>query len=60
MIAPDGELITLAGVHQRAVLVASVPAGAEARTLMLAWGDWFGPAALAAGALLLAVGRWKT
>jgi apolipoprotein N-acyltransferase len=59
LIAPDGELIALAGVHQRSALAGEVPAGARQGTLMLAWGDWFGPAALAAGALLLAVTRWR-
>jgi apolipoprotein N-acyltransferase len=59
VISATGELLALADVHERAALVASVPAGPQARTLMLLWGDWFGPAALAAGLLLLAAIRWK-
>ena len=58
MISATGELLTQAGVHERAALVARVPAGSGSRTLMLAWGDWFGRAALAAGLVLLGAGRW--
>ena len=58
VISPTGELLTQAGVHERAALVARVPAGAGSRTLMLAWGDWFGRVALAAGLVLLGAGRW--
>ena len=58
VISPSGELLAQAGVHERAALVASVPAGSHSGTLMLAWGDWFGPAALALGLLLLGARRW--
>ncbi len=58
MISATGELITQAGVHERATLVASVPAGSASGTLMLAWGNWFGRAALVAGLVLLGAGRW--
>ncbi len=58
VISPTGELLAVAGVHERAALVASVPAGSRSGTLMLAWGDWFGPVALAAGFVLLGVGWW--
>jgi apolipoprotein N-acyltransferase len=53
IISPTGELTAVAGVHERAVLAGSVRPEREAWTLMLAWGDWFGPAALAAGVVLL-------
>ncbi len=53
IISPTGELTAMAGVHARAALVASVRPEREATTLMLAWGDWFGPTALALGVLLL-------
>ena len=58
MISATGELLTQAGVHERAVLVARVPAGSESGTLMLAWGDWFGRVALAVGLVLFGAGRW--
>jgi apolipoprotein N-acyltransferase len=58
VISADGELLTQAGVHERAALVMGVPRGSGAGTLMLAWGDWFGRAALAAGLVLLGVDRW--
>jgi apolipoprotein N-acyltransferase len=58
VITPTGELIAVAGVHERTALVASVPAGSRSGTLMLAWGDWFRPFALAVGLVLLAATRW--
>jgi apolipoprotein N-acyltransferase len=48
-----GELLGTVAVHQRAPLVASVYPAREAWTLMLAWGNWFGPTALAAGVLMM-------
>jgi apolipoprotein N-acyltransferase len=59
VISATGELLTQAGVHERAALVASVPAGPRSGTLMLAWGDWFGRAALVAGLLVLGARRWS-
>jgi apolipoprotein N-acyltransferase len=57
VIAPTGELLGAIGVDQRGTLVGAVaPAGAT-WTLMLAWGDWFGPTALVMGAVMLAW-RW--
>jgi len=58
VISPTGELLAQAAVHERAALVASVPGGSGSGTLMLAWGDWFGRVALAAGLVLLGAGRW--
>jgi len=58
MISPTGELLAVAGVHARAAIVASVPAGPRSGTLMLAWGDWFGPFALVVGLVLLGRARW--
>ena len=58
IISPTGELLAVAGVHERGAIVASVPAASRSGTLMLAWGDWFGPAALAAGLVLLGAGWW--
>lgn len=55
VIAPTGEFLGTIGVHERAILVAPVTPERGAMTLMLAWGDWFGPFALACGAALLAV-----
>jgi apolipoprotein N-acyltransferase len=59
VISPTGELLAVAGVHERTAIVASVPPAPGSGTLMLAWGDWFGPVALAAGLLLLGAG-WRT
>jgi apolipoprotein N-acyltransferase len=54
VIAPSGELLGTLGVHERGFLATSVPAGRPVATLMLAWGDWFGPSALVFGAVGLA------
>jgi apolipoprotein N-acyltransferase len=53
VITPTGDMITAAGVHERKALVASVTP-ATTRSLIVAWGYWFGPAALAAAAAMLA------
>lgn len=58
IISATGELIRIAGVHERATLVASVAPESEMRTLMLAWGDWFGPSALVAAVLFAAWEMW--
>ncbi len=54
VITATGELLHTIGVHQRATLIGTVAAERSAKTLMLAWGDWFGPSALACGVVLLA------
>ncbi len=48
-----GEMIASVGVHERASLVARVTPRRGPSTLMLAWGDWFGPLALVVGIVLL-------
>jgi len=53
VIDPTGALVTTAGVHERASLVAQVVPRHGAGTLMLMLGDWFGPVAFATGAALL-------
>lgn len=58
VIAPSGELLGTIGVGTRGVLAASVMPNRSTRTLMLAWGDWFGPTALLIGVLLLLV-AWR-
>jgi apolipoprotein N-acyltransferase len=59
VITPTGEMIASAGIHERTALTASVTPVADRWTLMLAWGNWFGPAALvgALGLVLSAVVR---
>jgi apolipoprotein N-acyltransferase len=57
VITPAGDLVAVAGVHERATLVAPVRPVGGLTTLMLAWGDWFGPTALVAGLVLLAAPR---
>jgi apolipoprotein N-acyltransferase len=59
VIAPTGELLGSIGVDERATLVESVTPVRGTWTLMLAWGDWLGPAALAAAGLLSAIAWWR-
>jgi apolipoprotein N-acyltransferase len=54
-IDATGEIRAELGVHARASLVQAFPLGPRPRTLVLAWGDWLPPAALAAAALGLAI-----
>ncbi len=49
VIDATGELRAVAGTHERTALVGAVAPQRHAWTLMLAWGDWFGPVALAVG-----------
>jgi len=56
IIAASGEIEEAAGVHERAALVGAVRPESRATTLMLAWGDWFGPVAAALGVGLLGAG----
>lgn len=55
VIDATGTLTATTGTHVRTALVGAVAPQRAAWTLMLAWGDWFGPVALAVGlgALLL-------
>jgi apolipoprotein N-acyltransferase len=55
VITATGELVTTAAVHERTTLVATVRPESRATTLALAWGDWVGPSALAAGLALVAL-----
>jgi apolipoprotein N-acyltransferase len=50
-ILPSGELVALAGVHERTALVATLPVFRARTTLAVAWGDWLGP--LSAGLAVL-------
>jgi apolipoprotein N-acyltransferase len=60
VISPTGELLDTLGVHQRGTLAARVTPLRGAATLLLAWGDWFPPTALAAAFLLLAAPRRRS
>jgi apolipoprotein N-acyltransferase len=55
VITPSGEIVAVAGVHERTALVARVTPVAGVTTLVLQWGDWVGPASLAAALVLLGV-----
>jgi apolipoprotein N-acyltransferase len=55
VITPTGDLLGTIDLGARGTLIASVTPNRTAWTLMLAWGDWFGPTALVIGAALLAV-----
>jgi len=54
VVSPTGALESTAGVHERTVLVGTVTPQRR-WTLMIAWGDWFGPCCLVVALLLLAV-----
>ncbi|MDC0707731.1 apolipoprotein N-acyltransferase [Stigmatella sp. ncwal1] len=62
LITPTGDITREAQVGQRAGVLMTVPPTRHIGTLMVAWGDWFGPTALVLGvALLLAsVGPLKS
>jgi apolipoprotein N-acyltransferase len=53
-ITPAGDIIAGAGVGERAAIVARLPRGRAGDTLMLAWGDWFGPVSCVLAALYFA------
>ena len=55
VITPTGEIIARAGLDERATVVASVVPDARSTTLVVAWGDWLGPVALALGGAILAL-----
>jgi len=59
IIDASGELTATASAGERTALVGTVPLAGSADTLMLRWGDWFGPSAFTGGALalLLAVAK---
>jgi len=59
VIAPTGELLETIAPDTRGTLVAAVTPESHARTLMLMWGDWFGPTALVCGGALLAAALLK-
>lgn len=57
IITPTGELLGSIGVEERGTLAGSIVPVRDTSTLMLAWGDWFGPTALVAGVALLVMTR---
>jgi apolipoprotein N-acyltransferase len=54
LIDASGELRDTLAVHERGTLAGAVRPAPARWTLMLAWGDWFGPASLAAVLVLAA------
>jgi apolipoprotein N-acyltransferase len=54
-ITPTGELLGVIGVDQRAARAVAVVPERTAQTLMLRWGNWFGPAAALLAAVLVAL-----
>jgi apolipoprotein N-acyltransferase len=52
-ISPTGELVREVETGQRAGVVMTIPPIEHIGTLMVAWGDWFGPTALISGVVLL-------
>jgi len=57
VITPTGEWVGTLGVHARGALVRAVDPVREQSTLMLRWGDWFGPTAGVVALVLLGIGR---
>ena len=54
VITPTGEIVARADLDERATVVATVVPEARTMTLVVAWGDWLGPVALAIGGAVLA------
>jgi apolipoprotein N-acyltransferase len=54
VIGPGGDIASYAMVGRPAVLAARVTPGGRGTTLMIRWGDWFGPAAVVFTVLLTA------
>jgi apolipoprotein N-acyltransferase len=54
-ITPTGEIVREVQTGKRAGVVMTVPPTERVGTLMVAWGDWFGPTALISGLVLLLV-----
>jgi apolipoprotein N-acyltransferase len=53
LITPTGEIIREVQTGQRAGVLMTIPPTEHVGTLMVAWGDWFGPTALISGFVLL-------
>jgi apolipoprotein N-acyltransferase len=54
-IDATGAVLADARTGERALVVGNLPVGTPARTLMVAWGNWVGPAAMAFLALLAVI-----
>jgi apolipoprotein N-acyltransferase len=54
LISADGEITQPTGIMESEILNAPIPVTDPIPTLMKAWGDWFGPLALAVSLLGLA------
>jgi len=59
VITATGEVVAVAGVGERATLAATVVPDGATTTILVAWGEWFGPTALAGGLALLALAAWR-
>jgi apolipoprotein N-acyltransferase len=56
VITATGDVVTAAGVGERTTLAAALAPRSAPASLMVRWGDWFGPAALVAGLVLAGAG----
>ncbi|HWS77906.1 MAG TPA: apolipoprotein N-acyltransferase, partial [Thermomonas sp.] len=59
VIDPAGTRVATIAIGQPALLTVSMPIGTPPRTLMVAWGNWIGAAALAGLLLLASVDLWR-
>jgi apolipoprotein N-acyltransferase len=58
-IDPAGTLVATTAIGEPALLTVAMPIRTPARTLMVAWGNWVGAAALAALLVLAACALWR-
>ena len=54
-IDATGEVIAVAGTHERVALVGTIVPRSDTTSVVLAYGDWLGPSALAGGLVLVLV-----
>jgi apolipoprotein N-acyltransferase len=57
VITATGDIVATAGVDARATLAAPVVPDGRTATILVAWGDWFGPTALVGAVALLVTTR---
>jgi apolipoprotein N-acyltransferase len=59
LITATGDIVATTRVDERATLAAALVPDGATTTIQVAWGDWFGPAALVGALALLAQAAWR-